>query len=169
MFKDPWNEFILYSCGHPCLRVWVGGFRPYLAMDTFCPTHHFIPPKNCPWQGGLWGKTVQLESIPNFRTWNVNQCCQNGQIPSCFSNPMVTWVYLFDPWPCKAKASKTTNERSVGDHFRFSHVSLFISCRAETVYRSLSLFDDGLVFVFLVCRMRRLVSRVKGCVFEFQT
>ena len=35
-FNDPKESLILSSCGHPCLRVWVGGFRPDLAMDNFC-------------------------------------------------------------------------------------------------------------------------------------
>ena len=35
-FNDPKESLILSSRGHPCLRVWVGGFRPDLAMDNFC-------------------------------------------------------------------------------------------------------------------------------------
>ena len=157
-----WNEFILYSCGHPCLRVWVGGFRPYLAMDTFCPAHQFIPPKNCPWQGGLWenspaGKHSQLSDLKG------QSMLPEWTNPKLFFQPYGHPGLAFStPDHCKAKASKTTNERSVGSHFSFSHVSLFDSCCAETVCCSLSLFDFGSVFGVLVCRLRRIVTRVLG-------
>jgi hypothetical protein len=65
-FNDPKESLILSSCGHPCLRVWVGGFRPDLAMDNFCPTLYFVPPRICPGKGVV-GKQSSWKAFPTVQ------------------------------------------------------------------------------------------------------
>ena len=80
---------ILCSCGHPCLRVWVGGFTFVLVSPwtSFVPTQTLSHPKLV--RGGLMEQSSWKTFPWTFTFENFKQgCCQNGQsIFECSSPP----------------------------------------------------------------------------------
>ena len=48
-FNDPGEHLIICSCGHPCLREWVGGFVLMVCHGQFSSQPKLYPTQNCPW------------------------------------------------------------------------------------------------------------------------
>ena len=50
-FNDPCEHISICSCGHSCLRVWVGGFVLMVCHGQFSSLPKRYPTQNCPWGG----------------------------------------------------------------------------------------------------------------------
>ena len=61
--------FILCSCGHPCLRVWVGGFTFVLVSPwtSFVPTQTLSHPKL------VWWNSPAGKHSHELLRWNLNK------------------------------------------------------------------------------------------------
>ena len=140
------KNLILSLCGHPCLRVWVGGFRPDLAMDNFCPTLYFVPPKICPGKGGLWENSPAGKHSLLFIFLNHDeQCCQNGLLPKLFLQPFGhAGSTDFDPRPLRSKGeqNKPAIVPSVSNFIStmFGHSSFIFSDVGSAVYVKLDVW-----------------------------
>ena len=130
MFKDPWNEFILYSCRHPCLRVGWAGSVLILPWTIFVPPCYFSHPKTALGKGGLReispaGKHSQLSNLKD--QFDVARMDQSQTVSPTLWSPGSS---VSDFRLLRSKGEQNNQRAFCRRSFSFSHVSLFsfMSC-----------------------------------------
>jgi hypothetical protein len=143
-------------------KGWVGGFRPYLAMDNFCPTLFFFPPKNCPWQGGVEGNQSSWKAFPTFRLERSIDVARMDQSLTVSPTLWSPGSSVLDPRPLQSNGEQN-NQRDFPSAIIQFHMSVyFVHVVLRPSFIVWVFLDVGLIFGLLVCRRRRLVARVWG-------
>ena len=136
-FNDPCEHLILCSCGHSCLRVWVGGFVLMVCHGQFSSLPKLCPTQNCPWGGEREQSSWNSNSHYPKWIWIV---ARMDVTKTDLWTPRSPWVKAnFGPQTMRSKKAKESIIRNCKG-FRIHVCDLFQSFCMSIFIRAVSWF-----------------------------